>query len=91
MQMESQIINEDLIVEGVLQLLLNNAISAASDNSQKPVADFNDKANACKLIQFVQQMTTIKSQKGEMKLTNKFINAVTLLLRLELEQKFKFR
>ena len=89
--MESQIINEDLIVEGVLQLLLNNAISAASDNSQKPVADLNDKANACKLIQFVQQMTTIKSQKGEMKLTNKFINAVTLLLRLELEQKSKFR
>jgi hypothetical protein len=36
-------------------------------------------------------MTTIKSQKGEMKLTNKFINAVTLLLRLELEQKSKFR
>ena len=29
--------------------------------------------------------------KGEMKLTNKFINAITLLLKLELEQKSKFR
>jgi hypothetical protein len=36
-------------------------------------------------------MTSIKSQKGEMKLTNKFINAITLLLKLELEQKSKFR
>ncbi len=36
-------------------------------------------------------MTTIKFQKSEMKLTNKFINAVTLLLRLKLEQKSKFR
>jgi hypothetical protein len=36
-------------------------------------------------------MTSIKSQKGEMKLTNKFINAITLLLKLELERKSKFR
>jgi hypothetical protein len=36
-------------------------------------------------------MTTIKSQKGEMKLANKFINAITLLLRLEIEQKSTFR
>jgi hypothetical protein len=36
-------------------------------------------------------MTSIKSEKGDMKLTNKFINAITLLLKLELEQKSKFR
>jgi hypothetical protein len=36
-------------------------------------------------------MTSIKSEKGDMKLTNKFINAITLLLKLELERKSKFR
>lgn len=36
-------------------------------------------------------MTTMKSQKGEMRLTNKFINAITLLLKLEINQNSAFR
>ena len=90
MLMESQMVNEDLIVEGVLQLLLSNATTAPEDG-QKPQEGGTEQATACKLIQFVQQMTTMKSQKGEMRLTNKFVNAITLLLKLELNQNSTFR
>ena len=51
----------------------------------------SEDANACKLIQFIQLMTIIKSPKGELKLINKLVNAITLLLKLEINQESYLR
>jgi hypothetical protein len=52
-------------------------LKKAQSSNTKPEED----TSSCKLVQFVQQMTTLKSQKGEMKLINKFVNAVAYLLK----------
>ena len=85
-----------MIVEGILQLLIKKAENASKEaskiDSQKQIADpTNEDANSCKLIQLVQQMTNMRSQKGELKLISKFVNAMTLLIRLELQGNSSFR
>ena len=95
--MEQQIVNEDLVVEGVIQLLLQKALISASeasalDQQKSTFADpISEDAGACKLIQFINCITMMKSSKGELKLINKFINAIGLLLKSELQQQLGFR
>jgi hypothetical protein len=43
------------------------------------------------LIQFIEKLTVIKSSKGELKLTNKLVNALTLLVKLEIKQDLRLR